>query len=331
MKVKVPLTVALLVLAQPAFAATPNEILANNTRAIVYLEVNDAANQFIDGGTGFIVSHDGFVVTAAHLKVQPSQRLWAVIGQREGTRFPLQFREADEATDVALWQLPQSASCRYSVTLGTLPFTVPARAVALGFPGRDGLTPALVNIINLATDEGFYRGDGFLRGGYSGGPVFNEDGKVIATVHSGTPAGGNNDFVPVAASINLLKKRGVRAGVDIPVPFENSCYTFCRATSHGIEKWTSEGPWGPVNSGELPGGHTRKGECDKLIAAALAGHPDSQIDLLPGEGVADATGMWEDSHKDVLGEMHYTYYCKGILRSGPIFAEKQSPACGLWN
>jgi Trypsin-like peptidase domain len=305
-----------------ALSATPNEVLTSNTQAIVYLEVTDAAGGFVDSGTGFIVSHDGYVVTAAHIKPEADQKLWAVIAQREGTRFPLQPREMDDAHDVSLWQLPQSASCRYAATLGTSPVRVLDRVVAIGFPARDGLTPALLNVANLsAPDTGFYKADGFLRNGYSGGPVFNEDGKVIAIVHSGTPSGGNNDLVPISFVLDLLKKRGVRAAVDTPVPFDNTCYTFCRAPSHGVEKWATETNWS-ANSGEVPGGHNQTDECNKLIAAATARVPGSSIEL---------TGKSEDSHKDVLGSMHYIYNCVGKLRSGPIYAEKQSPACGLWN
>jgi hypothetical protein len=316
------LVVVLCCLATSAMGATPNEVLANNTQAIVYLEVTDSSGQFIDSGTGFIVSHDGYVVTAAHIKPEAGQTLWAVVGQNAGTRFPLQPREMDDAHDIALWQLPQSAACRYAVTLSTAQVRVLDRTVAIGFPGRDGLTPALLNIANLsAPDTGFYKADGFLRNGYSGGPIFNEDGKVIASVHSGTPAGGNNDLVPISFALDLLRKRGVRAGVDTPVPFENTCYTSCRSPSHGIERWTTEINWS-ADSGELPGGHNQTDECNKLIAAATASIPGSSIEL---------TNKSEDSHKDVLGAMHYIYFCKGKLRTGPIYVEKQSPACSLWN
>jgi hypothetical protein len=74
----------------------------------------------------------------------------------------------------------------------------------------------------------------------------------------------------------------------------------------------------------LAGGDNQTDECNKLIAAALAGKPDAQIELLPG-----AQGKWEDSKKDIYGKVEYIYFCKGILRSGPIYAEKQSPACPL--
>jgi hypothetical protein len=94
---------------------------------------------------------------------------------------------------------------------------------------------------------------------------------------------------------------------------------------HGLEKWTSEEPWGPVDSGWLPGGHNQQDECNKLKAATLAITPNSEIQLLPGKA-----GMWEQSKKDVLGHVEYKYYCKGVIRSGPIWLERQSPACGLW-
>lgn len=309
-------------------AATPTEILALNTRAMIYLEVNDAAGKFIDSGTGFIVSHNGFVVTAAHVKPAEGQKLWGVIGQRQGTRFILEPREVDEVNDVALWQLPQSAACHYAVTLATAVVESTNRVVALGFPGRDGLSPAVLNITNPSNDQGFYKSDGFVRSGYSGGPVFNEEGRVVATVHSGTPSGGNNELVPIAAAIALIKKRGVRAGIDTDQPFENSCFAFCRNETHGVEKWSIERPW-QANSGEVPGGHNRTDECKKLMSAALVGQPDARIELLPGEG-DPSKGMWEEVKTSFPGQVHYKYFCQGTYRSGPIFKRMQSPACGLW-
>ncbi|RBP11403.1 trypsin-like peptidase [Roseiarcus fermentans] len=323
------LATLLSMLACPGLAATASDILANNTHGTVYLEVTDSAGQFIDSGTGFIVSHDGYIVTAAHIKPAAGQTLWAVIGQRQGTRFPLQSREIDEASDVAAWQLPQSASCRYAVTMTTADVHPLDRALVIGFPGQDGLTPAQININNVSTPDGLYKADGFLRNGYSGGPVFNESGNVIGLVHSGTPAGGNNDLIPIALALNLLKKRGVRVGIDVGVPYDNACYASCRAPSHGVERWSSETPW-TSNSGELPGGHNESDECAKLIVSTLGGNPNARIDLLPGSG-DPSKGMWEESHKDLIGQMHYTYYCQGILRTGPVYVEKQSAACGLWS
>jgi len=322
----------LLLLPMATLAASQKQIIEDNTRAIVYLEIEDANKNIIDTGTGFIVSQDGYVVTVNHLKVDPTQKMWAVIGQRAGTRYPMTFRDADETSDIALWQLPQSAVCRYSTTLSSKPVKLLDRVLILGFPGKDGLTPSITNIKNLSSQRGFYKVDGYLYTGNSGGPTFNEAGQVVAVVQGGTmPGTENNDLIPIATAIALIKKHRIQTGIDEPVPFDNSCYASCRSPSHGVEKWLKEVQWGPVDSGWLPGGHNRPDECKKLIAAAIANNPGTQIELLPGEGNPDNTGMWEESKKDIYGHVEYKYFCKGTLRSEPIFSNKQSPACGLWN
>jgi hypothetical protein len=322
------LVALLCVWGRAAHAANPAEILAKNTRGIVYLEVTDASGHYLDSGTGLIVSHKGHVITAAHVSPKEGQTLWGVIGQRQGTRFILERREVDEASDVALWQLPQSASCRYSVTLSTASVDTASRLVAIGFPGTDGLSAATISVTNTNGENGTYLADGFLHGGYSGGPVFNEAGLVVATVQAGRPSGGNNRLMPIAAAIALINRRGVRAGIDAEAPFENSCFAFCRSPAHGIESWGVERSW-QMDSGEVSGGHNRQDECNKLISASVAGSPGAQIELLPGEG-NPSTGMWEENHKDFGGQVHYKYFCKGTFRSGPTYKNAQSPACGLW-
>ncbi|CDX58796.1 exported hypothetical protein [Mesorhizobium plurifarium] len=317
----------------PAFAVSPAQIVSENTRAIVYLQAEDANGGVVERGTGFIVSHDGYIVTAAHVFPPNAANLWAVIGQREGTRYSLTLRERNEGSDVALWQLPQSASCRYSVTIAEKNPKVLDRTLALGFPGKEGLTPVTVNITNLTSALGFYKTDGFLEPGNSGGPVFNEDGMVVAFVEGGTVVGSdNNDIVPIAAAIDLIRKRGVQAGIGKPVPFDISCYASCRTPENGVESWGREEKWGPVNSGWLPGGHDQTSECKKLIAADQV--PGSEIKLNDGSGLRcnespPDVGMCEDVKNGPT--VQYRYQCQGIFRSQPIYFDKQSPACGLWN
>lgn len=318
---------------QAAIAASPNEIIANNTHAIVYIEVTDNAGGVLDHGTGFIVSHDGYIVTAAHIKVDPTQRMWAVVGQKVGVRFPLSFRDADDASDVALWQLPQSAACRHAATLSTSPINVLDRVLALGFPNNDGLTPSRINISNLTSPRGFYKSDGFLRPGNSGGPVFNENGQVVAIVQGGTlPGTDNNDLIPIAPAVSLIKKRGVQAGIDKPVEFDLSCYASCPAKSNGVEKWAIEKPWS-AHTGWLPGGHNQSDECKGLIARDVALDPDSEIALAPSASPRCSdnpnVGMCEDVKEGIV--VQYMYFCKGTFRSGPTYISKPSPVCGLWN
>ncbi|KQW38375.1 trypsin-like peptidase domain-containing protein [Rhizobacter sp. Root404] len=110
-------------------------------------------------------------MTAAHLKVDQTQSARAVIGQRQGTSYKLEFREADEATDVALWRLPQSSVCRSSVVMTTAPVEVTDRVIALGFPQQDGITPSSIAISNVGGARGFVKADGRLRPGNRGAPT----------------------------------------------------------------------------------------------------------------------------------------------------------------
>lgn len=306
-------------------AITQNEILQKNSASVVYIEITDAQGGIIDHGTGFVVSHDGYVLTAAHLKVDATQTMWAVVGQRQGVRYRLSFRESDEQSDVALWQLPAALICRPAVTISTKPVAQLDRVLAVGFPDNQDLSASPFGISNTSSALGFFKADGMLQPGNSGGPVFNEEGQVIGIVQGGTmPGTNNNDIVPIAPAIALLQKRGVSAGIGAPVVFASSCYGSCRVPENGIETWTVTKPWGPVNSGWVDGGHDQSTECDKLIAGALANNPSAQIALNPGRA-----GKWEESDKDWLGHVERRYFCAGVFRSGPVYAEARSPACGL--
>jgi S1-C subfamily serine protease len=323
--VKRLLHVLLFLTSTGAFGVTPSEIVSINSHAIVYLEVENSAGEMITHGTGFIVSQDGYVLTVNHVKPLAGQQLVAVIGQKSGTKFPVTFRDADENSDIALWQLPQSATCRYSVAVSDKDAKVLDRVVALGFPENEGLAPSPISITNTTSQLGFYKADGLLSPGNSGGPVFNEAGFAIALVEGGgIPGSQNNDLIPIAPAIALLKKHSVRAGFDKPVIFADSCYASCRTKENGIESWKSQTEWHD-STGWMDGGSDPVRECDKLMAARLVGHSDSEIELFPG-----TKGRDEDSKKDVLGHVSYMYKCGGTLRSGPIYVQKQSPSCGLW-
>lgn len=311
-------------------AKSPSDIEMDNTRAIVFLQKVDEHGQEVMSGTGMIVSHDGFVITADHLSPGKGEKLMATIGQKNGTLYPLEFRDRDQPRDLALWQLPQASSCRAAVVLSGKPFDDSQNLVALGFPADRGLSRAILHITNPHSPLGFYASDGALEFGYSGGPVIDERGQVIGVVEGGTVSGArSNDIVPIASAVAMLSKLGVVAAIDHTVPYDAKCYSSCRAPQHGVESWEHEERWS-AHSGRVDGGHDETSECSAMIAAKLATSlPGSHIDLDPGmqhEGM----GMWETSDKDILGHVTYVYFCQGTLRSGPIYKEIRSPACSLW-
>lgn len=317
-----------------ALAKTPQEILADATRAIVHLEAQNVNGEFLISGTGFIVSRDGYIVTVAHNFPDGAAKLFAVIGARQGVRFELEPREINAERDVSVWQLPQSPSCRQVVPLSTSLPKVFDRVVALGFPGDVGLTPATLSVQNLSTPLGFVRGDGLLQPGYSGGPILNENGEAVGIVQGGTIAGAQaNDFIPIVVALDLIRKRTAAVEPGKIEPYALSCYSKCRNQSHGVERWGTVRPWpgsaspdGRAWSGRLNGGHGRKQVCDGLVAAYLAQNPGSQIEI-----PQDDEHMNEESSKNIIRHVEYRYWCKGTERRDPIYNMRQSDACALWD
>lgn len=307
---------------QPAMAVTPQEILQKNTSAVVFLERKNANGDVLETGSGFIVSPDGFVVTVAHIDPEPTEKLWATIGEREGTEFPLLFRDSDPNADVALWQFPQSLTCRRSVTLSSDRLEVLDPVLAVGFPGNSGLTPSSLTVNNLNTNRGFAKTDGFLEPGNSGGPVFNQGGHVVAIVQGGgLPGTENNEIIPISLGLALVRKWNVAAGVDAENPPPASCYATCRAPEHGIEGWASEVRWRD-QSGWLGGGNNQPDVCAALAAATQAKLGADKITI---------TETREESKKDLFGRVEYMYYCEGLAKIGPVYKEQRSTACGLWD
>src|ERR1700730_7815667 len=81
------------------------------------------------------------------------------------------FKFSVHTRDVALWQLPQASACRHSTAIRSQAVDVSQHFVALGFPGSVGLSHEPLNITNAHAPGGFFKSDGQLEGGYSGGPV----------------------------------------------------------------------------------------------------------------------------------------------------------------
>jgi trypsin-like peptidase len=304
----------------PSHAQRFNEIVDANAQAVVYLEIRDADRGVVSRGSGFIVSHDGHVITVAHLKVTPTQRIFAVIGQRHGASFPLELREADEIVDIALWQFPQSSVCRTAATLASKPPTLLAPVLALGFPGSSGLTANTLAVSNLQSAKGYYKSDGFLEPGSSGGPVFDQVGQVIGIVHGGgAPGTENNEIIPISLATTLLRRWSVPAGIDNPVAYAERCYAPCRSPQHGIERWGTEVAWGR-SSGWMGGGNNPSAVCNGLASAV-------QIETKSDRVIVQQTG--ENAKKDILGRVEYRYHCRGIVQKDPVYVEKRSSACGL--
>ncbi|MCP3442406.1 serine protease [Bradyrhizobium sp. CCGUVB14] len=198
-----------------ATARTVEEIFSSSSNAVLSVELLDENGGIVDRGTAFVVSRDGYVVTAAHLMPRkPSQKFVARVGGRPIELYP---RDADEKQDVALLQLPPSEPCQDALTISSSRISRDTKLLALGFPGKEGLTPFRLDVATISTaGHGFYGTVGPLRPGTSGGPVLDLDnGRVIGFVQGGTMDQTNsNDIVPIYSAISLLRKLGVDVSID---------------------------------------------------------------------------------------------------------------------
>jgi serine protease Do len=137
------------------------------------------------GGSGFVVSADGFVVTNNHV-IRGAERLVVRIGGRE---YDAEVRGADPATDLALLKVDSDDELQY-LSLGDSDSVRPGDWVmAIGSPaGLDnsvtvGVVSAKQRRIGISSEtssfENFIQTDAAINFGNSGGPLINLAGQVI--------------------------------------------------------------------------------------------------------------------------------------------------------
>ena len=164
-------------------------------------------------GSGFVVSPDGFIVTAAHVVPESS----ATIKLRDGREFPASVIRIDRRIDIALLRpgLPEG------VTLPCLPsklepVPVGADVYAIGSPASRELSFSLargiVSSVRLLQGLQYLQTDAAVNSGNSGGPLVTASGEAAAIVSYklvGMSVEGIAFGVPLGPGLNAL---GVRLG-----------------------------------------------------------------------------------------------------------------------
>jgi Trypsin-like peptidase domain/Protein of unknown function (DUF1036) len=178
-------------------------------------------------GTGFIISPEGYVLTASHLYEDKNHVPYTsatTIGSLgssfdvssttpTGSTQSLEYIDANHKVDVALLKL-QTASMPSSgyVAVHLCVVTNPAaaqgeRIYTLAFPLGLPLAVAAGTLSSVDAPNGLWKTDIPAHDGSSGGPVFDGTTHAIGVIKGGIPnVPGNTFFVPINLATDLLKK-----------------------------------------------------------------------------------------------------------------------------
>lgn len=209
-------------------ALTLTELRDANIGAVVFISVpfrSDSNNlAYTLTGTGVVISEDGVIITCDHL-LQPDPGFsrgepTGSIASRRGTLHTLAVLEQDQEHDIALLRLPDIGNKWQAARYDYRRPNVGANIVAMGFPadcgkkGRCDLVtpPGQITGISPATR---LLTNALLYHGHSGGPVFSDEGKVIAIVAGGEQVEEQlNELIPIVfakAAIEIYAPRAAEA------------------------------------------------------------------------------------------------------------------------
>ena len=159
------------------------------------------------GGSGFVISPDGLVVTNYHV-VEGASEVKVHLGDRD---YPAEVKGADQATDIALLKIDAGRSLRY-LELGDSDQTrVGDWVMVIGNPLNldKTVTTGVISAkgrslgINDISFENFIQTDAAINFGNSGGPLVNMDGAVVGIA---TAINWGAENIGFAVPVNTLRE-----------------------------------------------------------------------------------------------------------------------------
>lgn len=203
-------------------AMSLDDAVKQNRGSVVYIKVQkvNPANGAITEveGTGFIVSKAGLVITSDHVVSATGSAevdVRGAIGSREGTLEGMEVIYENSNFDVAVLRFKNTAVARKPVEVGD-PWAVSEAATvyAMGFPSKEEWFHTEGKLSGKGGPKGSWNTTLVLNPGMSGGPIFNNDGKVVAIVWGGvnTPGiAGINRVIPMNLLTEALRLAGIAA------------------------------------------------------------------------------------------------------------------------
>lgn len=226
-------------MAQPADPPLVKSMVKGYRGALVYIQVDKTDTKtgavHTEGGTGFVVSNKGHVLTACHLVDQHIRDDQGVVLPIDvdkpvahgamGSRAPMKLEEmsilrcATDGIDLALLRFNDSSVTRPSTNVLIQSPDIGDDIAAMGFPltteffARKGTLSGVNNDDTLLVDMTMNPGD-------SGAPVFDSKLRVVGTAEAGYGAATGIGIVrPIAHAAGLLITAGVNIyAVNLNIP-----------------------------------------------------------------------------------------------------------------
>src|SRR4051794_22882278 len=207
---------------------TVNEIYKQDSPGVAFIQAqqkpqgSSLLNPFGGGGggtasgSGFVIDHDGHVLTNAHV-VDGATNIQVTLGNSDGADpVSAEVVGKDPSTDVALLKVNAPSDELHPLTLGNSADTqVGNPVVAIGNPfGLDrtvtsGIVSALQRQIKAPdgfTIDNVIQTDAAINPGNSGGPLIDANGQVIGiNSQIESPNGGGNVGIGFAIPINTVR------------------------------------------------------------------------------------------------------------------------------
>jgi serine protease Do len=135
------------------------------------------------GGSGVIISEDGYVLTAGHVVGDPDRSATVILP--DGRQVKAKTLGANRTIDSGLIKISEEGKWPHAEMANSADLQNGQWCVAIGHPGgfRKGRTPVVRLGRVLFHNDSVIRTDCTIQGGDSGGPLFDLDGKVIG-IHS---------------------------------------------------------------------------------------------------------------------------------------------------
>jgi serine protease Do len=237
-------------------------------------------------GTGFIVSSDGYIVTAYHV-IEDAVDDEVIVRLADGRQLPGRVVGMDRVTDIGLVKV--TASGLPQVRIGEPARLQPgAWVVAIGTPfGFDrsvaaGVVSTTARTIPSETHIPFIQSDAALNPGHSGGPLFNLGGEVV----------GVNSMIYTFS--------GGSMGLSFAVPIDVAMKTVEQLRLHGAVSRGRIGIKVQEVTVELSQAFRVERAAGALITAVEKEAPAQRAGLRSGDIVTSFGGKQVQSHADLL-------------------------------